>query len=254
MKNVKFICLLVLFSSVIFMLAGCEEEYYTSTDLQRSHPLNGWANTFFVISIIGLIIFLINLVYDLAGNNTSLANNLKWLFPIFFIPTLLFGTLNFFCFPGKETRYIPYTQIAWSLDGVNTIESISDLAVDEPIYLQIRINIASNSFARRFLHDNRIPVTVTISNPEVAEYNVQRSRDFEEINPPQKDNTATIYQFAVYASRTGEEQAIITLYGKANIAGTQTVRIRFSDKVSGKYEIVDTLTFVSYDPYLYFIE
>jgi len=204
--------------------------------------MNFLAILFFVLFIIGTISTLIAIPVEKSGGDTFPKITIG-IFLGFFIPTLFFWVLNLFCFPGKETRYVPDTRIAWSVDGVNTIENISDLPVEQPIYLQIRISVEANSFARRFFHDNRIPVTVTISNPDIAEYQLQLSRDFEQTAPPSSDNNATNFYFAVYATKGGFEEALITLKGEAKKAGTQTVRIHYDRKVSGKHERVATLTY-----------
>ncbi|GHV52883.1 hypothetical protein AGMMS49579_10760 [Spirochaetia bacterium] len=123
----------------------------------------------------------------------------------------------------------------------------------ETVYLQIRISVQSNSWARRSFNGNKIPVTVTVSGSDIAEFHLQNSRNLEETKPPEKNGNVTSYFFYVYAAdikkleKRGEPvdayTAIITLRGTALTAGEQTVQVKYDDKVSAKHTRVETLVY-----------
>jgi hypothetical protein len=163
------------------------------------------------------------------------------------IPTLIIWLLNLFSFPQKEARYVIDTKLEVHSNDMDSVGYTLDVPVDETIYFQVRVTATSNSFARRFFNDNRIPVTITISEPEIAQYTIHLLEGFEEIKPPETLNNATTYFFNVYANKPSKKEEAevskITLKGTAVKEGTQQIRVRYGKKVSGKYERVASLNF-----------
>jgi hypothetical protein len=167
-------------------------------------------------------------------------------FLVIFIPTLIIWTLNFFSYPEKELRYVADTKIAVSLDGIDSSGNTLDLPVDETIYFQVRITVESNSYSRRFFHDNKIPVTITISDPELAQYTVHTSKGFEELMLSETTNNATSYFFHVFAGKYRLEESVITFKGIAIKEGSQQVRVKYGEKVSGRYDRIATLNYTDW--------
>ncbi|GHT84840.1 hypothetical protein FACS1894137_08360 [Spirochaetia bacterium] len=204
-----------------------------------------------IFCIIGIIVGVILFIYGIDCEEG------KFIFSgiVIFIFCVVFPTISsFFWYPYKENRYVPYTRIAVSRDyAAAGGENPANLPVDETVYLQIRISVQSNSWARRFLHDNKIPVTVTVSGSDIAEFHLQNSRNFVETKPLEMSDNVTSYFFYVYAAdlKKLEERgepvdaytAIITLRGTALTAGEQTVRVKYDDKISVKHTRVETLVY-----------
>ncbi|MDR2659568.1 MAG: hypothetical protein LBC27_06215 [Spirochaetaceae bacterium] len=176
---------------------------------------------------------------------------------------LLFGSLgcialaalilatNFFFIPSKENRFVPDTKIVASLNGTDTANLYS-LEVGEPFYLQIRISVESRSFARRLFGDDEIPFVIEISNPDIANFVIQKSEGIKEIKPPEKspDNNFYYLYLTAFADQKPRE-ALINLKGIAKKTGEQRIKLTFSEKVSGKYSKIDTLVYMEDERNLY---
>jgi len=205
--------------------------------------MNFLAVSFLVLFIMGVVSTFVFLIMKLTGEDDA---PVVLTFLCFLIPTLIIWLLNFYAFPEKETRYVPHTVVGATLNLTNVIDR-ANLEVGQPFYLQIRIKVDSNSYARRFFHDNTIPFRVEISNPELASFFVERSKGFEEYKEPESDNNKTTYFFNVFAEKppkkpkgestenNAENFAFINLRGEAKLPGHQQIKILFDEKVSGTY-------------------
>jgi hypothetical protein len=166
--------------------------------------------------------------------------------------TILFGgslaiapilAINFFLAPAKENRFVPDTKIVASYNGADTAD-LYWLEAEEPFFLQIRIAVKSRSSARRLFGDNKIPFVVEISNPDIADFVIQKAEGFEETKPPETGPDKTVFFLTVLADRKPAE-ALINLKGIGKKPGEQQIKLVFSEKVSGKYSKLDTLRYLA---------
>lgn len=204
------------------------------------------AGLFLVIFIAGVLFSILLGLVEANGYVEDFFKTFTICFLCFFIPTLIIWLLNLYAFPGKETRYVPHTQIAASMNRTDSVDR-TNLKVGESFYLQIKMKVDSNSFARRFFHDNKIPFRIEISNPELASFVVERSAGFEEYREPAFDSNRTTYFFNTLAKKPTEENAdditFINLKGESKMPGSQQIRILFDKKVSGTYSRVDSFVY-----------
>ena len=206
--------------------------------------MNVLAIIFFIIFI---IVTIIAIIYFFTAYNKEGREGGIHIFLWGFVPTLIVWLLNLYAFPGKVERYVPQTGIAASVNPIDPTGSVArtNLRVGEPFYLQIRIAVDSNSFARRFFHDDIIPFRVEISNPELASFVLERSTGFEEYKDPESDNSRTTYFFNVLAKDPEDnyQYAIINFKGEAKAQGSQQIRIIFDGKVSGTYSRTESFEY-----------
>ena len=156
------------------------------------------------------------------------------------------------CSKNKEasySRYVPEAHFLFSVDpSANKVwrESIEDITVGSQFWIRVEVQVKTGVLTKILRNGssglNRIPVTVTIPNTEILEFNVMDAPSHIE---GREDivNNGRFYTFYAFAD-TNPKKVYVVFRCKALKVGAQKFNVSYGTQVNSNHSQFHIVTYV----------